>query len=325
MFFPSEFRMNTIASCINSNQFFSFSTDESMERWGIRGESDRVLRGHLPTALIVKPFILNILMLELYQFELSHYCEKIRFILDYKGLAYRKVEVTPGLGQLDLFKISGQRQVPVLKDGNEVIADSTAIAQYLETKYPDRPIYPTDSKQRALCLILEEWADESVGLNARKSMLGAFSQNSDFRAAALPTSTPAFLKTLVESVPQEALDVLGFGAGFGSDSIKSARKAMQQNLEALCLLLTDSPYLVCDHPTLADFAVAGLSMYVKFPTGNYVDLPEKLKGRGVPGLADNPAYDVFWTWRDRLYADYRKAGQVSRPASSSAPTPINID
>ncbi|NJR39133.1 MAG: glutathione S-transferase family protein [Leptolyngbyaceae cyanobacterium CSU_1_4] len=264
-------------------------------------------------------------MLELYQFELSHYCEKIRFILDYKGLAYRKVEVTPGIGQLDLFKMSGQRQVPVLKDGNEVIADSTAIAQYLDQKYPDRPLYPTDSRQRALCLILEEWADESIGSNSRKAMLGAFSQNSSFRAAALPSSTPAFLRTLVESVPQEAIDVLGLGAGFGADSVKAARKAMAQNLEALCLLLTANDYLVADHPTVADFAVAGLSMYIKFPTGNYVDLPEGLKGKGVPGLADNPSYEVFWAWRDRLYADFRQAGQVSRPASASAPTPINID
>jgi glutathione S-transferase len=264
-------------------------------------------------------------MLELYQFELSHYCEKVRFILDYKGLPYRKVEVTPGIGQLDLFKMSGQRQVPVLKDGNEVIADSTAIAQYLDQKYPDRPIYPTEPKQRALCLILEEWADESIGINARKSMLGAFSQDPTFRTAVLPPSTPAFLRTLVEAVPHEALDVLGMGAGFGTDSVKAARKAMQQNLEALCLLLNDSPYLVADHPTLADFAVAGLTMYAKFPTGAYVDLPEALKGKGVPGLADNPAYEVFWAWRDRLYADFRKVGVVARPASSSAPTSINID
>jgi glutathione S-transferase len=81
-------------------------------------------------------------MLELYQFELSHYCEKVRLILDYKGLPYRKIEVTPGLGQVDLYRLSGQRQVPVLKDGNEVIADSTAIAKYLDQRYPERLIIP---------------------------------------------------------------------------------------------------------------------------------------------------------------------------------------
>ena len=40
------------------------------------------------------------------------------------------------------------------------------------------------------------------------------------------------------------------------------------------------------------------------------DIPEGLKGKGVPGLADNPAYEIFWAWRDRLYADFRKVGQV---------------
>ena len=263
-------------------------------------------------------------MLELYQFELSHYCEKIRLILDYKGLTYRKVEVTPGLGQLDLYQMSGQRQVPVLKDGVEVIADSTAIALHLDKKYPDRPILPTDPQQRALCLLMEEWADQSIGLNARKVMLGAFSQDPAFRSAVLPPSTPAFLKTIVESVPNEALSLLGAGAGFGADTVKTARKAMQQNLESLSVLLSEKPYLIGDQPTLADFAVAGLTMYVKFPAGSYLDIPAALKGKGVPGLADNAAYEPFWTWRDRFYADYRQLSSVT-DSSSTSPKSISID
>ncbi|WP_416675609.1 glutathione S-transferase family protein [Egbenema bharatensis] len=267
-------------------------------------------------------------MLELHQFELSHYCEKIRLILDYKGLPYRKVEVTPGIGQLDVYRLSGQRQVPVLKDGAEVIADSTAIALYLDQKYPDRPILPADPQQRALCLLMEEWADESIGLNARKMMLWAFSQNPDFRAAALPTNTPSFLKSLVEAVPREALDLLGSGAGFGSDSVRSARRAMEQTLDSLTTLLTDRPYLIAEYPTLADFAVAGLTMYAKFPAGLYLQIPETLKGKGVPGLADNPKYQPFWEWRDRLYREYR---QTSIPVgttpgtTASGPTSINIE
>ncbi|WNZ23771.1 glutathione S-transferase family protein [Leptolyngbya sp. NK1-12] len=266
-------------------------------------------------------------MLELYQFELSHYCEKVRLILDYKGLPYRKVEVTPGIGQLDLYRLSGQRQVPVLKDGAEVIADSTAIAKYLDQHYPERPIIPTDPKQRALCFVMEEWADESIGLNARKVMIGAFSQSAAFRRAFLPSSTPDFLRTVVDSVPPEALEVLGMGAGFGPDAVKAARQTMQQNLESLCVLLQDSSYLLGEEPTLADFAVAALTMYVKFPAGAYLKLPEALKGMGVPGLADNPAYDLFWVWRDRLYATYRKVGipGESTATSGTGPTSINIE
>lgn len=79
-------------------------------------------------------------MLELYQFELSPYSEKVRLILDYKGLEYQKIEVTPGVGQVEIYRISGQKQLPVLKDGSTVIADSTEIA--LHTQHPStRPHY----------------------------------------------------------------------------------------------------------------------------------------------------------------------------------------
>ena len=87
-------------------------------------------------------------MLELYQFKLSQYSEKVRLILDYKELDYRKIEVTPGVGQLKLFKLSGQRQVPVLKDGETIIIDSTEIAFYLDRKYPERPIIQIDPVAR---------------------------------------------------------------------------------------------------------------------------------------------------------------------------------
>ncbi|NEQ30093.1 MAG: glutathione S-transferase family protein [Leptolyngbya sp. SIO4C5] len=262
-------------------------------------------------------------MLELYQFEGSHYSEKIRLILDYKQLSYRKVEVAPGVGQIDLYRMSGQRQVPVLKDDNEVIPDSTAIAQYLDEKYPERPVIPTTPKQRGLCLMMEAWADESIGLNARTAMIGAFNQHPNFRTALLPASTPELLKNLVGSVPGDVLSLLGTGAGFGADAVKTAHAILQQNLEALCLLLQESPYLVGDQPTLADFAVAGLSMYIKFPDRQYVDLPTGICGKGVPGLADDPTYRPFFGWRDRLYADYREVS-IPNTAETVGPGPQSI-
>ncbi len=263
-------------------------------------------------------------MLELYQFEMSHYTEKVRLILDYKGLEYRKIEVTPGLGQLELVRLSGQRQVPVLKDGSEIIADSTAIAEYLEQQYPEKPIIPSDPKQRGLCLLMEQWADESIGLNARKCLIGAIGQDPSFRAAVLPSNTPDFLKTLVSSVPGNVFDVLGVGVGLGQDTVKAAQDAIKRDLASLCFILMSQPYLVTDHPTLADFAVAGLSMYLKFPSGNYLDIPTALKGKGVSGIADVGTFEPFFTWRDKLYADFRKASLAAGTADDR-PTSIDID
>lgn len=269
-------------------------------------------------------------MLELYQFEASHYSEKIRLILDYKQLPYRAVEVTPGVGQIDLFRLSGQRQVPVLKDGNEVIPDSTAIAKYLDRQYPDRPIIPSAPAQRGLCLMMESWGDESIGLNARKVMIGAFNQHPNFRTAFLPETTPDPFKTLLGAVPGNVLNLLGTGVGLGPDTVKTATDALKQDLEALCLLLANRPYLVADQPTLADFTVAGLSMYIKFPSRHYVDLPAGICDKGVPGLADDPAFQPFFDWRDRLYADYRQPRDLTPSASPTTdagpgPTRISID
>jgi glutathione S-transferase len=264
-------------------------------------------------------------MLELYQFELSQYSEKVRLILDYKGLAYRKIEVTPGVGQLELFQLSGQRRVPVLKDGSTVISDSTAIAMYLDRKYPERPLIPVDPKERGLCLLIEEWADASIGLKSRKVLYGALSQNPSFRTSILPNTTPDLLKTVVSAVPPEVLDILGAGVGYGADAVKEAKDDLKQDLEALSLILLDRPYLVADYPCLADFAVAGLSMLLKFPDGPYLNLPEAVRGKGIPGLADSSVYETFFNWRDRLYADFRKPLTASTTPSGSAPTSIEID
>ncbi len=264
-------------------------------------------------------------MLELYQFELSQYSEKVRLILDYKGLAYRKIEVTPGIGQVEIFRLSGQRKVPVLKDGNRYIADSTEIAKYLDLKYPDRPLVPNDPKQRGLCLLMEEWADESIGIKGRKAFFGAISQDQNFRQSLLPTTTPDALKSLVAAVPSDLLTMMGFGVGYGPDVVKSAMADLRQDLDALCLLLQDRPYLVGDEPSLADLAVAGLSILLKFPDGPYLDLPPSIRGKGVPGLADNPDYAPFFIWRDRIYSQFRVPITGATNNTGSAPTSIQIE
>jgi glutathione S-transferase len=266
-------------------------------------------------------------MLELYQFEASAFAEKARLILDYKQLPYRKVEVTPGMGQVEVFQLSGQRQVPVLKDHEQVIPDSTAIALYLEKAYPDRPLIPTDPRQKGLCLALEAWADEAIVPKVRVVMVGAFKQHPNFRTALLPSFTPAPLRTLVGALPGDVLNLVGTGVGFGPEDIKTATAGLRQDLEALVLMLQNSPYLLGDQPTLADFAVAAATFYLKFPSTQYVDLPEGIAGKGVPGLVDVPEFQAFFEWRDRLYSEFRTTrpqGPTSGGATSG-PTPISID
>lgn len=266
-------------------------------------------------------------MIELYQFELSQFSEKVRFLLDYKGLEYRKIEVTPGVGQVEVFQMSGQRQVPVLKDGETIVPDSTDIAMYLERTYPERPLIPTAAREKGLTLLMEEWADESIGVKSRKAFVGALNRNEALRTAVLPADTPEFVRSIVSSIPSDLLEALGTGVGIGGDALNAIEGSLKQDLEALCLILQEQPYLTGTTPTLADFTVASLSLLLKFPEQSYMDIPDHLAGKALPGIGDNPAFEPFFTWRDRLYSEYRQP-TVSTPSSdgsTSAPNSIEIE
>jgi glutathione S-transferase len=264
-------------------------------------------------------------MIELYQFELSQFSEKARLILDFKGLPYRKIEVVPGVGQLEVLRMSGQRQLPVIKDGNRVVADSTAIALYLDKTYPDKPLIPNNPQVAALCTILEDWADEALGNKVRKTLLGALKSNS-LRSALLPAGTPDLVRNLIGNIPNELLDAVGTGVGLTPAVVRQEQEALHRAMQSITRLLEQSPYLLGPQPCLADLTVAALTLVVKIPTGPYLNIPESLKGQGLPGFADHPEYAAFFAWRDRLYAEYRQP-HIDRtpPPSASAPTTIVID
>ena len=67
----------------------------------------------------------------------SPYCWRIRLALAHKGLACEGVPWR--FTETDRISFSGQGKVPVLVDGGTTVADSWAIAEYLERSYPAGP------------------------------------------------------------------------------------------------------------------------------------------------------------------------------------------
>jgi len=94
-------------------------------------------------------------------------------------------------------------------------------------------------------------------------------------------------------------------------------------LLVLLAMLQYRLYLVTSYPTIADLSIAAFSQLLKFPEGQYLNLPESLQGQGVPGLADNPDCEAFFTWRDLLYKQYRRPSH-SNPSFESDPAPTSI-
>ena len=96
----------------------------------------------------------------LYQFPLSLYCEKTRWNLDFKGLDYSCNNLLPGLHVFSAWAIAQQRSLPILRDDQQVVGDSTNIALYLENQYSQFPLIPSELTTQKQVLEYEEYFDE---------------------------------------------------------------------------------------------------------------------------------------------------------------------
>ena len=94
----------------------------------------------------------------LYQFPISHYCEKVRWALDYKGIPHERRAPLPGMHRpVALFLTRGAAaRLPVIELDGRRIGDSTAIIAALEAYQPEPSLYPGDPADRARALELED-------------------------------------------------------------------------------------------------------------------------------------------------------------------------
>lgn len=78
-------------------------------------------------------------MITLFQVEWCPYCHRVREALTELGLDYETVNVPAGRSErTEVIELSGQERVPVIKDGDLVVADSARIVEYLDETYgPD--------------------------------------------------------------------------------------------------------------------------------------------------------------------------------------------
>jgi RNA polymerase-associated protein len=83
--------------------------------------------------------------------------ERVALVLAHKGLEVEWVDVDPG-DRSAVIALSGQALVPILQtaDGT-VIADSTAIVDWLDEQVPEPALYPADPTGRAQAEIAIDW------------------------------------------------------------------------------------------------------------------------------------------------------------------------
>ncbi len=95
----------------------------------------------------------------LYRAEWSTNCERVGLALAHKGIEVESVMVSYS-DRSAVERVSGQGLVPVIDDGGEVVADSTAILRFLEERYPDPRLFPAEPTRRAEVDVFLDWFNE---------------------------------------------------------------------------------------------------------------------------------------------------------------------
>jgi len=243
-------------------------------------------------------------VITLYQLHWSHYVEKVRWALDYKGVAWSAIDVDPFTKRqmhhlrckLTLDSGRSLHVVPTIHDvdTDTVVADSSKILEYLERTYPTPALYPTDRGEYEDVQRWMLWLDSTIGLFARRL---AYTQ--------IALEHPGILASLF--VPH-------LTGARGSDSLRAKISGMIiggvlsrrfrfthnradgvfEQLER-CLLIADArlrsrQYLVGERFTAADLTLAALSRPVLL----------------VPFFRDHPHLGRLWDWLARQLREHHR-------------------
>jgi len=205
----------------------------------------------------------------LWHIEVSHYNEKARWALDYKGIPHVRKAPLPGLTGLwsGVLTRGKSRRVPVLRLDGRIVHDSTAIIAALEERQPDPPLYPADPADRARALALEDFFDEDLAPHMRSFMFAHTLRSADGMAdALLPNASPTRRNLLRMSMPLIRPVVRSdLKASIKSEPEKRAKVlAAMDRLESE---LGPSGYLVGDSFTVADLAASALFTPLIAPPG----------------------------------------------------------
>ncbi len=93
---------------------------------------------------------------------LSPFVRKVVLAMELKGVEFEMVNAAPGMFPEGYELKHPLKKIPTFQDDQVCIPDSSVISQYLDDKYSDVKVIPTDPVLKAKALWLEEFADSKL-------------------------------------------------------------------------------------------------------------------------------------------------------------------
>jgi len=241
----------------------------------------------------------------LWHLEISHYNEKARWALDYKGIAHVRRAVTPALQELTARRLRAGRTVPVLEMNGRAIGDSTKIIEEIGRQWPEPPLYPADPEERSRVLDLEDYFDEQCGHDLRRVLFNDnMAEPEKFLAMLYGADHPRI--GLLKKLSPVFFQVLKWRFRIRPETVEESREKVRAAFDKLEAGVGPSGYLVGESFTVADLTAASiLAPIVMPPEFPYIKLhPDERTAqsrRFRDSLKDRPGFK----WVEDMYARHR--------------------
>ncbi len=246
----------------------------------------------------------------LYQFAMSHYNEKARWGLDWKGIPHVRHSLLPGPHKLQMMRLSGQGQVPVLKDGSKIVHGSSAILAHLETLQAEPRLVPEDPALAEAALRIQGEFDAEVGPAVRLGRFFEVMPSSRYLASQFTHDKPRHTQLLYGAVFPLVKRLMASQMKLTAENAEIARRVTGEALDRVAEEAGPDGYLVGDAFTIADLTAASLLMPAIGPPGSPPVPPPSVEAETwMARWADHPGA----AWVREIYVRHRgSSAEVSR-------------
>jgi glutathione S-transferase len=251
----------------------------------------------------------------LFQFRFSHFNEKARWALDWKGIPHRRRSLVPGLHIPRVVWMTGQKSTPVLVLDGKRITDSTSIVAALEALKPTPPLYPATEPERRRALELEDFFDTQLGPPLRRVLFDALLPDADYSTALFTAGRGAALRTVYRATFPALRAAMRVDMGIDAKGVAAAHPKVTAALDRIAAELGPSGYLVGDTFTVADLTAAALLSPITTPPEYAYPLPGPYPGAAAALCATFAAHPAF-RWARDIY--HRHRGHSAEVGKGSA-------
>ncbi len=177
----------------------------------------------------------------------SPFCWRTKLAILHKELEFDAVPWR--FTEREALAFSGQGRVPVIVDAEETVFDSWAIAQYLETRYPERPSLFGGATGMATTRFVNAWADKV--LHPALAALVLIDIYAHIRV-----QDQDYFRTSREKVFGKTIEQV-------SEGREAKLPAFRQILEPVRTVLQSQSYLAGARPAYADYIVFGAFQWAR--------------------------------------------------------------